>query len=494
MVAGRSVSQGPFPKTKAELAPAVAELPRGTLLLPYQQKANLLCSTSPLTVIEKSRRIGLTWGLAAKAVLTAAARRDAGGMDTMYLSYDKEMTREFIDVCGMWAKAFAVAASDVQEEVFLDEGKPLQVFRIDFASGYSIVALPSVARALRGRQGLVIVDEAAFITNLAEVLKAALALLMWGGRVVVVSTHNGIDNPFNQLLEEIRSGKRKGATLKITLADTLAEGLYERICLVKGEAPTAEGKAAWEADVRGTYGEAAAEELDCIPSTGGGSWLDLALITAAERAEAGKPELYTNGPGYLGWDVARRVDLSCQYAFEMVGRILVLRERVEMRNRKFAEQQDSFARLMRQYRAVRAGVDQTGMGEAVVEEAQSRNGTDRVEGVILSAPMKLNLATILKKRFEDGTIWIESAPEIRTDLRAVKRVAGPTGAPRLGEGDVHPDRFWAMALAAAAAEEAYQPYQYLTPAAGAANRRDDFWRSPSQRGEDVPAAGGRRGY
>ena len=66
-----------------------------------------------------------------------------------------------------------------------------------------MVALPSVPRALRGKQGLVIVDEAAFHGELAEVIKSALALLMWGGQVVIVSTHNGVANPFNLLLDDV---------------------------------------------------------------------------------------------------------------------------------------------------------------------------------------------------------------------------------------------------------------------------------------------------
>ena len=44
------------------LAPAiVSQLPKGKLLLPYQQQANALLNTTALLVIEKSRRIGLTW-------------------------------------------------------------------------------------------------------------------------------------------------------------------------------------------------------------------------------------------------------------------------------------------------------------------------------------------------------------------------------------------------------------------------------------------------
>jgi hypothetical protein len=54
----------------------------------------------------------------------------------------------------------------------------------------------------------VIIDEAAFHEQLGELIKAAMALLMWGGQVHIISTHNGADNPFNELIQDIRAKKR----------------------------------------------------------------------------------------------------------------------------------------------------------------------------------------------------------------------------------------------------------------------------------------------
>ena len=56
--------------------------------------------------------------------------------------------------------------------------KSILAFRIKFASGKEIVALSSSPTNLRGRQGRVVIDEAAFHKDLAAVLKSALALLM----------------------------------------------------------------------------------------------------------------------------------------------------------------------------------------------------------------------------------------------------------------------------------------------------------------------------
>lgn len=63
-------------------------------------------------------------------------------------------------------------------------------FVVYFDSGFKVQALSSNPSNLRGMQGTVIIDEAAFHDRLAEVLKAALALTMWGAKVRLISTHN----------------------------------------------------------------------------------------------------------------------------------------------------------------------------------------------------------------------------------------------------------------------------------------------------------------
>jgi phage FluMu gp28-like protein len=199
------------------------------ILLPYQKR--WIEDYSDVKVWEKSRRIGASYA----EVLEAAKSKEAGGQSTYYLSYSKEMTRQFARDCAFWAKHINAAASEVKEAAVKDEDKDITVYRIRFASGYEIWCLPSVARSLRSKQGRVIIDEAAFVEDLGELLKAAMALLMWGGCVRILSTHNGDDNPFNELIIEIREGKKKYSLHTTTIDDALREGLFQRICQVKKE-------------------------------------------------------------------------------------------------------------------------------------------------------------------------------------------------------------------------------------------------------------------
>ena len=49
-------------------------------------------------------------------------------------------------------------------------GKAINAFRIKFASGFEIMALSSAPRGLRGKQGVVIIDEAAFVDQLGTMV------------------------------------------------------------------------------------------------------------------------------------------------------------------------------------------------------------------------------------------------------------------------------------------------------------------------------------
>ena len=119
-------------------------LPPGDLLLKYQQRPiDKLFAGTALLLVEKSRRIGLTWGIASYLVLRAASQLSAGGQNGWYMGYDKDMTLEFIEVCAMWAKAFGIVGGETGEEVLEyedEDGKSqsIQVFRIRFASGFKM--------------------------------------------------------------------------------------------------------------------------------------------------------------------------------------------------------------------------------------------------------------------------------------------------------------------------------------------------------------------
>ncbi|PTS73810.1 hypothetical protein DBR17_17825 [Sphingomonas sp. HMWF008] len=461
------------------------KLPKGDLLLGYQQRPiDKLFGGTALLLIEKSRRIGLTWGLASYCVLRAASQLSAGGQNCWYMGYDKDMTLEFIEVCAMWARAFGIVGGETGEEVLEyedEDGKSqsIQVYRIRFASGFKITALPSVPRALRGKQGIAVIDEAAFHKNVNEVLKSAMAFLIWGGQVIVVSTHDGLANPFARLLDEVRAGSRRGEVMTITFADALADGLYERVAMVaKTKGMTLPDKATWEAEIRASYGTDAAEELDCIAKTGAGALISIEDIIACEHDDCGKPELYQGGLCYVGRDVARRRDGQIQYCMEDVSDVQWQRDTYEEYGQSFAHQDAFFDGLFKRRHVVAAGIDQGGMGEPVVERNIAKHGT-RVRGFLLVGPTRLAIALSLRRRFQERRIRIRRDPATRLDLMAIKKLGSEeAGTVRIvnDESEVHADRFWAYGLASLVGDVPYQEIAYhgvAKPGFGGDRRDDD---------------------
>jgi len=149
-------------KLRSDL-PSTTKAAPPPVLLPYQQR--WVGDDSQLKVAEKSRRIGLTWAEAADDVLTAAADKSAGGQNVYYIGYNQDMAIEFIEACAMWSRAFNHAAAEVEEGLWEEDkdDKHIKTYTIRYpASGHRIVALSSRPANLRGKQGVVVVDEAAF--------------------------------------------------------------------------------------------------------------------------------------------------------------------------------------------------------------------------------------------------------------------------------------------------------------------------------------------
>ncbi|MDU4253910.1 MULTISPECIES: hypothetical protein [unclassified Pseudomonas] len=510
----------PAQTPEPERSPLADIISQGTVvdvpavLLGYQQRWAGI--RAPLKVGEKSRRIGLTWAEAADNVLVAASSTRAGGMNVYYLGYNQDMTVEYIQACAMWARAFNYAAGEIEQGIWEDEDpdKHIKTFTISFPSGYRIVALTSRPSNLRGRQGVVVIDEAAFHPDLAELLKAALALLIWGGEVHVISTHNGTDNPFNELIDEIRSGKRKGELFRCTFREAVEDGLYKRVCLRKGIPYDAANEAEWVADVYGFYGDAANEELDCIPSQGGGTYLSLSLLE--KRSRAGVPVLRLAYPvGYVttdehlrladswawcerelapllaqlprtvwsfyGMDFARSGDLSVIVPLVMEQDS---RKRppflVELRGVPFKQQEQILFYIVDRLPSFMSGAhDARGNGQQLAESAAIRYGHSRISQVMLTEGWYRDNMPGLKADLEDGSLYdLPSDRDYIGDMRAFKMVRGVARIPDLRTtetdgGKRHGDAGIATALARFASRMEIEQYGYDAVRSSNSDKFDD---------------------
>jgi phage FluMu gp28-like protein len=485
-------------------------------------------------VVEKSRRVGISWAEAGDDALLAAS---AKGMDVWYLGYTREMALEFILDCAMWARAYQLAAGAYEECVIEDEDKQILAYRITFASGHRVTALSSRPRNLRNKKGKIVIDEAAFHDDLPGLLKAAPANLMWGGRIAIISTHNGEDNPFNELITEILAGKTPYSLHRVTLDDALAQGLFQRICKTLGEPWSADAEASWRAEMIAIYREDAAEELFVIPSRGSGAYLNRALVESCLEAEipilrwrceddfALQPELLRkldveewceealtpilatldpHQPLAMGEDFARSGDLTAilvlQRQADLIWRAVCL---IELRNVPFRQQEQALFFLLDRLPGRWSGaMDARGNGQYLAEVAQQRYGT-RIAPVMLSPEWYREQMPRYKAAFEDRALRLPRHSDVVDDHRALKLDKGiakiPDGAHTQGAdgGQRHGDSAIAGALAWFATGLEWGPIEYQ-PAVRSAWREsreedDAFDRRHGEAREPATAFGGWRG-
>jgi len=314
-----------------------------------------------------------------------------------------------------------------------------RALEIEFPGGSRITALPANPDTARGFSANVLLDEFAFHQDSRAIWKALFPVISKPGlKLRVISTPNGKGNKFYELM----TGNDDGWSRHVTdIYTAVNDGLPRDIEQLR--------RGAGDADLW-------AQEFELEWLDEASSWLPFDLIASVEDDHAGKPEAYTGGPCYVGVDIAARNDLFVIWVDEVVGDVAWCREIITRKRASFAEQDALLDDVFRKYKVTRCCMDQTGMGEKPVEDAQRRHGSTRVEGVLFTSANKLTLATLGKESFEDRKCRIPAGDAVlRADLHKLKKVTGPTGVPRFvadSDSAGHADRAWAKFLAASAAK------------------------------------------
>ena len=412
------------------------------VLYPYQRR--YLADRARFKAGMWSRQTGKTFTTTLEAVLDVLEAESEGRVCRWtILSVSQARALDAMDN-GVKLHLRAIGAAFEALDVPLDVDTLAHTVRIGQRGSYirAVAAKPSTAR---GMSDNLILDEFAHHQDNRAIWTALLPVVSRPDlRMRVISTPNGRGDKFYEIMTE-------------------PEGLFSRHVVSIYDA-VADGLPRNPAELKRAMGDptAWAQEFECQFVDGATGWLPYELIDGCEDADA--PGVYQGGPVYVGMDFAARGDLTVIAVLELVGDVLWLRELIELRATSFAEQLATLDRVMRDYRVVRAALDQTGLGEMPVQEAQRRHGSYRVEGVLFSVTRKLDMATALKERMEDKRLRLPvgNAP-LRQDLHSVQRVAGATGAPRLvaeRQDGSHADRFWAIALATAAAHQPRVPIEF----------------------------------
>lgn len=443
------------------------------VLLPYQQ--TYLLDRSRYLIWEKSRRVGVTWSSALKSVLKRITREKR--LDHLFSSKDEDTAKEFLIYCRFWSDLFNTWLGE--EIVKLKEWTTEIGY---FPNGSRIISLSSSPKAMRSQEGDVTLDEWAFHEQAGEIYDAAQPCLLWqpDATLELISTHNGVETEFYRFCREAEQGigRAKHFTrYAVTLPDAVAQGLAEKIWKVRkpqfknaeelNKAFLAEVKAGCRTE------EAWQQEYLCQPALSGALVSPEEFDACAYKSDktpilASVPDQLDHkkryNPLYIGIDCGRSKDLTVTTALEMgrdpkapahlsdVYRYACLNT---MHDQKFPIQ-EAVIRNIASHRALEGGlIDMGSVGRGLADAVQDETGS-LVEGYAFTAPRKAAMAERVKQFFQQRRIAVPVDPKLKADICCVRKTQGPSGAWKY-EGqcsDSHGDRFWSLALALEAAEQA----------------------------------------
>lgn len=426
----------------------------------------------------KSRRIGWTYKDAFDAIVDRVGTHPAKPYDCWYSATDMSAAEEYIGYCGDWLGLVNRVAKVIDDVIEVAGDKPgekekINVKRVVLDNGLRITAGSSNPKFFRSKGGEVKLDELAFHDRGHAMYKAAHASArFWRYPLAAWSSHNGPVSFFNQIVNQAVAGKLKASVHKVTILDAVEQGICERIRMrterLTDIPPVDEAyRAEWLSDMRAECPDEDTwnEEYLCIPSTDAGSFLDYEMIRKCQVANLELWDLPSSANPwptgrqlFAGADIAPRGDLFCVWVWERIGDVYWLRLCHTRRGIKFSEMEGVIDSIMPY--VYRLCQDQTSIGEQLAERMETK-WRHRYEGVIFSAPVKIDLAMPFRQLFEDGRARIPMDSAIVEDLHSVRKIVTAAGNTRFdveeSDTDGHADRFWAAALATHAAGNNKKP-------------------------------------
>ena len=404
-------------------------------LMPYQQR--WVRDGSRFKIGMWSRQTGKSFATAAEAVFDCIEKPN---VRWVVLSAGERQALEWMEKAKFWVDAFK-KLRHLDEPVFSEAlnavDASLSKADVRFANGSRITAIPANPATARGYSCNLILDEFAIHENPFEIWAAIIPSINspHGGekRVRIVSTPKGRGNKFADLWEHNDAYSKH----KETIEDAVREGLKVDI---------EQMRAAVDDD------DIWAQEFMCEFIDNTSVLLPYGMIGKCESNEIADDE---KSPLYVGMDVGRSHDLSVIVTAVKLGDVLAVKSVDELKKMPFADQLQILVGKCRDNRVRGVRIDSTGIGAMLAEEATKKIGSV-CQGVQFTVARKGEMYGLLRRRFEERSIRIPVARELREDLHAVQRLVSTGGnvtyaAPRNADG--HSDRAAALALCCLAAKE-----------------------------------------
>ncbi len=396
-------------------------------------------------IMVKGRQTGLTFS----TTLRHVRRRLRHKGTTIWVSASERQSLEAIAYCKTHMEALR-EAFDFDEIEFPNTDD--KAYQITFKhNGSRIIAMPANPDTIRGFSGDLVLDEFAFHRDSVKIWRAAMAIISRGFNLEVISTPNGQAGKYWEVCRDAGVDPTGGMNMRQWKKGIWSVHWLDIYTAVKEGCPVDVAALREAAGDEDTW----LQEYCCVFLADAQNYIPMELVVACEQVDASieTPIDELTGAIFTGTDIGRKKDRTINTALQQVGDVLWMRRMDTIERTPFSVQFDLIDPVIA--RARRSCIDTTGLGAQLGEDLARKHGASKVEQVVFNIDNKEKMATNVKRLFEDRRIRIACAPALRRSINAVKRYTSLTGhfrfdADRTDLG--HADEFWALALAAAAAD------------------------------------------
>jgi phage FluMu gp28-like protein len=377
------------------------------------------------------------------------------GTEWMVAAPSERQALDSLDQGKTWAEAFDLVVDDYQEKREGGSETLLKSAEILYSNGSRVRAVPGRPDTVRGRSANLLLTEFDFFDDPASTWRAILPSItnpLKGGekKVRLITTPNGSGGAAHKIWGKDAIGKTKWSKHLVTIYHAVLMGLPVDIEQLKEMFDDPDG---W------------AQEFECKFLDGSNVLLPYELIKQCESMNATEAwslaDGLAGGATYCGVDFGRQNDPTVCWTVQRVGKILVTREVLVLRQVSSPDQEAILRSRLQA--ADRTCYDYTGPGIGLGDYlvADRSIGQWKPEAHLMG---KLELCTFtsafkrlifprLRRAFEQQEIFIPISKEVREDLHAMMQTFNGNEynywSPRTREG--HSDRCTAAALAIRAA-------------------------------------------
>ena len=408
---------------------------------PFPYEAEILRdNVLRLRVIKKSRQIGITTTVAHEAIWKVFT-----------------MPNRMILIVSPSDRQSKIVMSRIQAVVNLNPrlyervtAKNTSELQLDNRS--AILSLPNNPDRLRGFSATdIYLDEAAHFLNDGPVMAAIKPMLIaTKGTFTVVSTPFGKRGIFYEQYQLVTNQQGADPTMK-------AYDLHPSIInpLISATDLEAENQNLTELEFKQEYLGEFIEQTD--------TYYPLGLVQPCVDPELALLDHGEEGHRYMmGVDFGKQRDETVVILVEKFpDGIFIVRHISAWSKMDYSEQTGRIAQLATRFKIENARADQTGVGEAVIENL--KHALPVVEGVTFSQKTKLDMAGGLRTLFEKKQIRIPNDRKLILQLTSLRYQVSKTGNLLFDSPEkehLHDDYLWALALACCS--PSYPPLGYIT--------------------------------